>query len=137
MVVLLLPLVLPWSALSPLAILKLPVVLLPIAAIPVAVLKVPVVLLKSAKVPVAVLLLPSVLLKSAKAPVAVLLLPVIMAVERLKPDGRVFFGRVFATGCETEERVVTLSGVLVGIASVRWWINRSSRGRERKTNERQ
>src|SRR5207248_11159636 len=41
-------------------------------------------------------------------------------------------GRVGAACCEETERPGTLSRVVVGIASVRWWANSSSRGQNRK-----
>src|SRR5207245_1878239 len=52
--------------------------------------------------------------------------------ERHKTNRRV----VEADCCiEAEERLITLSGVLVGIASVRCWVNRSSRRGKRQPCE--
>src|SRR5262249_42315567 len=45
--------------------------------------------------------------------------------------------RVAIAGREAEEGVGTLGGVVVGIASIRWWINRPSLWRERQTSERE
>ena len=53
-----------------------------------------------------------------------------MAVERLKADRR-----ILATGCKTEERIVTLGGISAEIAAVRRRKNRSSRRRERKAGQ--
>src|SRR4029453_18177823 len=53
-----------------------------------------------------------------------------VAIKRLKTNGR-----VVAAGCEVEERVFALRGVLVRIASVRWWVYRLSRQRKRKQRE--
>src|SRR6266849_2878622 len=57
-----------------------------------------------------------------------------IAKERVKTDGRVIGAMC---GVEAEKRILTLSGVEEGIASVRWRINRPRRRRERKTGERQ
>ncbi len=128
------------SALTPLAVLLLPVVLLVSALTPVAVLKLPNVLFKSASSPLAVLPLPAVLNLSASLPVAERAHQnrwpcgeaVCVAIERIKTDGR-----VEAAGCEVEERIVTLSGVLICIASVRCWDNRLRCGRKPKAGERE
>src|SRR5204862_3536541 len=45
--------------------------------------------------------------------------------------------RVVGSDCQAEERIITLSRVLAGIASVRWWINGPDGGRERKAAERE
>ena len=74
----------------------------------------------------AVLSLPVVLLKSAPTPMAVLLLPVVL-LKSAKTDGR-----VEVAGCEAKERIITLSGVVVGIASVRWRGNRLRFGESAK-----
>ena len=50
--------------------------------------------------------------------------------ERLKTEGG-----VLDAGCEAQKRVITLSGVAIGIASVRRWINRSHSWRKRKQAE--
>src|SRR5437899_2317540 len=55
-----------------------------------------------------------------------------VVIERVKPDCR-----VAAAGCEVEEGISALSGVEVGIASVRWWVDRSSCRRKRKAGERE
>ena len=36
---------------------------------------------------------------------------------------------------EAKERISTFGGVVAGIASVRWWVNRSGRRRKRKAGE--
>ena len=66
------PVVLLWSALTPLAVLALPVVLL-----------------NSASTPLAVLSLPVVFKRSALTPLAVLKLPVVLLKERIESDGGV------------------------------------------------
>src|SRR6266550_2075475 len=53
-----------------------------------------------------------------------------VAIERLLAGGRVANARR-----KTEKRVITFSRVLIGIASVRWWVDRASRRRERKARE--
>lgn len=45
-----------------------------------------------------------------------------ITIERIKTNGC-----IFEAGGETEKRIVTLSGVLVRIASVRCWENRPGR----------
>jgi len=68
-----------------------------------------------------------------------------VAKERVNPVGRVVAAgcvaeertktdcRVIGANCELEERISTLSRVVVGIASVRWWINRArSRGKRKR-----
>jgi hypothetical protein len=52
--------------------------------------------------------------------------------ERIETDGR-----VFVAGCEAKERKITLSGVEVGIASVRRWINRPNCRRECEAGKRE
>src|SRR6266851_2584547 len=42
---------------------------------------------------------------------------------------------VLGAACEAKERIGTFGGVVAGIASVRWWINRSGRRRKRKPGE--
>jgi hypothetical protein len=46
-------------------------------------------------------------------------------------------GRVAETGCEARERTITLGGGFVRIASVRWWVKRSSHRRKCKTRKRE
>src|SRR5439155_22710927 len=46
-----------------------------------------------------------------------------------------FKSGVVEAGCEAEERISALCGVAVGIASVRWRLNRSSHRRKRKASE--
>ncbi len=70
-----------------------------------------------------------------------------VAIERLRADGRAAetgcmaieriktYRRVVGAGCEAEKRVIALGGVLVRIASVRWWVNGSHCGRKRKADE--
>jgi len=45
--------------------------------------------------------------------------------------------RVIGAGCEVEQRITTLSGVAVGIASVRCWSNGSTCGQKAKADKRQ
>ena len=81
--------------------------------------------------------------------VARVVVPGCVAMERLITVGRVELagcvvkqrlktvGCIGVAGCEAEERRITLSSVLVGIASVRWWINRSRHRRESKRCKRE
>src|SRR5438445_11200204 len=39
---------------------------------------------------------------------------------------------VLGAACKAKERIGIFGGVVAGIASVRWWINRSSRRRKRE-----
>ena len=84
-----------------------------------AVLKPPVVLKDSAAAPAAVLTTPVVLLASAATPGGCVGTADGVAKERFKTNRR-----VVAAGCQAKERILTLSSVLVGVASVRWWANR-------------
>jgi hypothetical protein len=43
--------------------------------------------------------------------------------------------RVTVAGCKAEKRIITLSSVVAGVASVRWRVNRSRRWRNRKQAE--
>ena len=54
-----------------------------------------------------------------------------VAMQRIKPHRR-----IVGTSREVEERIFTLSGVLVGIASVQCWIDGANRRRKRKAAER-
>ena len=69
---------------------------------------------KSAERPMAVFSLPVVLLSSAAVAVGRVADASGIAIERIKTGGR-----VEASGGEAEKRIIALSGVLVGIASVR------------------
>ena len=72
-----------------------------------------------------------------------------VAKERFETDGRVAEAgcvtekrieanrRIIGSASETEERILALRGVGVGVAPVRWWIDRSGRGRKRKAGEHQ
>ena len=44
---------------------------------------------------------------------------------------------VLRAACEAKERISTFGGVVAGIASVRWWVNGSSRRRKRKACRRE
>src|SRR5436305_1364106 len=115
-------------ALEPKAVLLEPV-LFASARKPSAVLKLPVVL-RSAPKPVAVLLFPVLQLKSALTPLAVLKLPLALLLSASKPMAVLLFA-----SCELQERIIALSCVVVGIASVRWRGNRVGCRRERKQYE--
>ena len=71
-----------------------------------------------------------------------------IAFQRFKTVGRVVAaggvakkrvktgGRVGGTGGEAEESILALSGVVAGIASVWWWVNRLDSRRKPKAAER-
>ena len=88
-----------------------PVVLLTSTLSPVAVLLPPVVLLRSAWTPLAVLLLPVVLLRSALSPVAVLLPPVELKTSALTPVAVLLLPVVLLKGIESDGGVVGTCGV--------------------------
>ena len=90
------------------------------------------VVLRSASKPLAVLLLPFMLLASAPEPVAVLALPLVLLWSAREPMAVLLLPRR-----EAEERISTLSGVEVGIASVRWRSDRARRRRKRKAAKRE
>src|SRR5437867_1564540 len=47
----------------------------------------------------------------------------------VEKEGLIACRRVVDAACEAKERILTLSGVIAGIASVRWRVNRSDRWR--------
>src|SRR5438046_8719002 len=53
-------------------------------------------------------------------------------IKDFKSDRRVTLAR-----CKAEKRRITLSGIVAGIASIRWRINGPSRGRDRERDERE